>query len=171
MRTMQPPDAAQEAVTVRTTLVPGDLGSLVRLHGIVYAREHGFDVTFEAYVAGPLAEFVCRRAGRDRIWVAERGESIVGSIAIVGTSEAEAQLRWFLVDPSARGLGLGTGLLREAVAFAKGSGYGTVFLWTVSALTAAARLYRSFGFEKVEERPARRWGVQVVEERYVLALR
>ena len=64
---------------------------------------------------------------------------------------------------------LGTGLLREAVAFARGSGYGTLFLWTVRALTAAARRYRSCGFEKVEERPARQWGVDVVEERYVLA--
>jgi GNAT superfamily N-acetyltransferase len=170
MRVMQPVHAAEGAVAVRTTLAPGDLGSLVRLHGIVYAREYGFDVTFEAYVAGPLAELVLRRNDRDRLWIAERGEGLVGSIAIVGTSEEEAQLRWFLVDPSARGLGLGTGLLREAVAFAGGSGYGTVFLWTVGALTTAARLYRRFGFEKVEERPARRWGVGVVEERYVLAL-
>src|SRR5207245_2550928 len=83
--------------------------------------------------------FVRRRTDRDRLWVAERGEGIVGSIAIVGTSEKEAQLRWFLVDPSARGRGLGTGLLREAVAFCGGSGYGTAFLWTVSALTPAAR--------------------------------
>jgi ribosomal protein S18 acetylase RimI-like enzyme len=167
---MQPPSASQAAVTVRTTLVPGDLGSLVRLHGLLYAREYDFDVTFEAYVAGPLAEFVRRRTDRDRLWIAEREGSIVGSIAIVGTSETEAQLRWFLVDPSARGRGLGTRLLREAVAFCEGAGYGTVFLWTVSALTAAARLYRSFGFEKVEERPARRWGVEVVEEKYALAL-
>jgi GNAT superfamily N-acetyltransferase len=166
---MQPAHAWQGGVTVRTTLVPGDLGSLVRLHGLVYAREHGFDVTFEAYVAGPLADFVRRRTDRDRLWIAERAGRIVGSIAVVGTSEQEAQLRWFLVDPSARGLGLGTGLLREAVAFARGSGYGTLFLWTVSALTAAARRYRSFGFEKVEERPSRQWGVDVVEERYVLA--
>jgi ribosomal protein S18 acetylase RimI-like enzyme len=168
---MQPASAVPGAVTVRTTLAPGDLGSLVRLHGLLYAREYGFDVTFEAYVAGPLAEFVRRRTDRDRLWIAQRGEGIVGSIAIAGTSEQEAQLRWFLVDPTARGLGLGTDLLRAAVAFCGGSGYGTVFLWTVSALTAAARLYRRFGFEKVEERPARQWGVEVVEEKYVLALR
>jgi ribosomal protein S18 acetylase RimI-like enzyme len=167
---MQPAEASQGAITVRTTLVPGDLGSLVRLHGVVYAREYGFDPTFEAYVAGPLAEFVCSRTDRDRLWIAERGDSMVGCIAIVGTSAKEAQLRWFLVDPSARGLGLGTSLLREAVAFSKRCGYRSVFLWTVSALTAAGRLYRSFGFEKVEEKVAQQWGVRVVEEKYVLAL-
>ena len=71
---MQP--AAQEAFTVRTNLVPGDLGSLVRLHGGLYAREYGFDVTFEAYVAAPLAQFVCCRTERDRLWIAERGDRL-----------------------------------------------------------------------------------------------
>jgi GNAT superfamily N-acetyltransferase len=111
---MQPASLPQ-GIAVRTTLVPGDLGAVVRLHGLLYAREHGFDVTFEAYVAGPLAEFVRRRTDRDRLWIAERGEDIVGSVALGGTSEDEAQLRWFLVDPSARGQGLGTRLLRAAV--------------------------------------------------------
>ena len=160
----------QGAFTVRTTLAPGDLGSIVRLHGVVYAREYGFDETFEAYVAGPLAEFVRSHTDRDCLWIAERGDSLVGCIAIVGISEKEAQLRWFLVDPSARGLGLGNTLLHDAVAFCKRCQYRTVFLWTVSALTAAAQLYRSFGFEKVEERPAQQWGVRVVEEKYVLTL-
>jgi ribosomal protein S18 acetylase RimI-like enzyme len=167
---MGPANPSQVAFTVRTSLVPGDLGSLVRLHGIVYAAEYGFDHTFEAYVAAPLAEFARSRTDRDRLWIAERGDSIVGCIAIVGTSGQEAQLRWFVVEPAARGLGLGTHLLREAVAFARRCGYGTVFLWTVSALTAAARLYRSFGFRKVEEKPGYQWGVYVVEEKYLLAL-
>jgi N-acetylglutamate synthase-like GNAT family acetyltransferase len=146
------------------------LGSLVRLHGIVYAREYGFDETFEAYVAAPLAEFVRSHSDRDRLWIAEREGSIVGCIAIVGVSAEEGQLRWFLVDPSARGRGLGTRLLREAIAFSKCRGFQTLFLWTVSALTAAARLYQSFGFEKVEEKRGRHWGVRVVEEKYRLAL-
>jgi ribosomal protein S18 acetylase RimI-like enzyme len=162
------PSESPAAVTLRHDLRPGDLGYLVYLHGTVYAREHGFDPTFEAYVAGPLAAFVRTRSERDRLWIAERGDRIVGCIAVVGTSAKEAQLRWFLVDPSARGLGLGKRLLREAVAFAKRCGYESIFLWTVSALTAAAHLYRSAGFEKVEERPGRQWGVEVVEERYVL---
>ncbi len=168
---MQPADASLEVITLRTHLEPGDLGSIVRLHGVVYAQEYGFDTTFEAYVAGPLAEFIRCCTDRSRLWIAERGDHLVGCIAIVGTSEMEAQLRWFLVDPSARGLGLGRKLLQEAIAFCKCCGYRTVFLWTVSALTAAARLYRLVGFEKVEERPAQQWGAQVVEEKYVLALK
>src|ERR687885_147033 len=85
----------------------GDLGSVVHLHGTVYAKEYGFDPTFEAYVAGPLAEFVRSRTDRDRLWVAERGGRMVGCIAIVAAGPQTAQLRWFLVDPSARGAGLG----------------------------------------------------------------
>lgn len=164
-------DASQEVIALRTELVPGDLGRIIGLHGVVYAREYGFDTTFEAYVASPLAEFVCCRTDRDRLWIAECGDRLVGCIAIVGTSEEQAQLRWFLVDPSVRGLGLGKRLLQEAVEFCKRCSYRTVFLWTVSALSVAARLYRSFGFEKVQESPAWQWGVRVVEEKYVLALR
>jgi GNAT superfamily N-acetyltransferase len=158
------------AIGLRTELRPGDLGMIVHLHGVVYAREQGFDSTFEAYVAAPLAEFVLGGCARSRLWLAERADSLVGCIGIVGTSEAEAQLRWFLVDPSARGAGLGTRLLREAVAFAECCGYESLFLWTVSALTTAARLYRAAGFERVEEKTGRRWGVDVVEERYVSRL-
>src|SRR5262249_55471841 len=147
-----------------------DLAAVIRLHGIIYARECGFDPTFEAYVAGPLAEFVLARSPRARLWLAECGEDLVGCIAIVGVSEAEAQLRWFLVASSARGVGLGTQLLREAVAFAQAGGYESLVLWTVSALTTAARLYRAVGFERVEATPRTRWGVAVVEEKYVLRL-
>jgi ribosomal protein S18 acetylase RimI-like enzyme len=155
---------------MRDDLRPGDLGQLIWLHGTIYAQEYGFDPTFEAYVAGPLAEFVRTRTDRDRLWIAERGARIVGCLAMVGVSRQEAQLRWFLVDPAARGLGRGRTLLREAVEFGSSRAYESVFLWTVSALTAAARLYRRFGFEKVEERPGRLWGVDVIEERYVLRL-
>lgn len=155
---------------MRHDLQPGDLGYIVYLHGPVYAREYGFDSTFEAYVASPLAEFVRSRSDRDRLWIAERDSRVFGCIAIVGTSETEAQLRWFLVDPSARGMGIGRRLISDAVSFCQRRGYESIFLWTVSVLTAAARLYRSAGFEKVEERRVKQWGVDLVEERYVRRL-
>ena len=157
-------------IILRSSLAPGDLGSIVRLHGVTYALENGFDATFEAYVAETLAEFVRRSAPRDRIWIAEREGEIVGCVAIVAASETQAQLRWFLVAPSARGSGLGRRLLREAITFARGEGYTSVFLRTVSALTTAARLYREVGFSKVEERPSSSWGVKVIEERYGMGL-
>jgi ribosomal protein S18 acetylase RimI-like enzyme len=165
-----PPSPLPEPVTLRHDLRPGDLGAVVHLHGTVYAQEYGFDPTFEAYVAGPLADFVRTRTGRDRLWLAERDGRLVGCVAVVGGSGAEAQLRWFLVAPPARGRGLGRRLLHEAVAFSRAAGYRAVFLWTVSALAAAARLYRGAGFRKVEERPGRLWGVEVVEEKYTLPL-
>src|SRR5512135_3460014 len=86
-------------VTLRTALRPGDVGWIVRTHGTVYAREWGFDHTFEAYVAGPLAACVLDGSPRDRIWLAERGRETVGCVAVVAASPRIAQLRWFLVVP------------------------------------------------------------------------
>jgi ribosomal protein S18 acetylase RimI-like enzyme len=157
-------------VTLRHDLQPGDLGAVVSLHGTLYAKEYGFNAIFEAYVAGPLAEFVRTGSERSRLWLAERGGQLVGCAAVVEASATEAQLRWFLVDPSARGLGLGRRLLREALEFSRGRGYESVFLWTADVLTAAARLYRAAGFEKVQEKAGNDWGVAVVEEKYVLRL-
>ncbi len=160
-----------DRTTLRTGLRPGDIGEIVRLHGVLYAREYGFDPTFEAYVAEPLARFAIAASPRERVWIAERGGAIVGCVAIVAASPQVAQLRWFLVDPAARGSGLGTRLLEEAIAFSRARGYGSILLWTVSALAAAARLYRAKGFERTEERPGRQWGADVVEEKYELRLR
>jgi GNAT superfamily N-acetyltransferase len=160
----------EPSVSVRTDLRPGDLGSVVQLHGIIHGRECGFDTTFEAYVAAPLAEFVIAASPRERLWLAERAGELVGCVAIVAAAPEAAQLRWFLVDPSARGAGLGRRLLGEAISFARTAGYRSVLLWTVSTLAAAAHLYRAAGFQLAEERPGRRWGVDVVEQRYDLDL-
>jgi ribosomal protein S18 acetylase RimI-like enzyme len=161
---------AQSPVTLRTALRPGDLGEVVRLHGTSYARERGFDPTFEAYVAAPLAEFVRRGAARERLWLAEQGGRLVGCVAVVAAGPQAAQLRWLLVDAPARGRGLGRRLLHEALAFCRACGYAEVLLWTESALTAAARLYRAAGFRQTEERPGRLWGVELVEQKFELRL-
>jgi len=159
-----------DTVTLRTDLRPGDIGTIVNLHGVIYAQEYGFDHTFEAYVAGPLSDFARSSAENERIWIAERDDRIIGCIAIVALSPEEAQLRWYLVDPSARGIGLGKQLLNESIVFCRSSGFKTVMLWTVSALTVSAHLYESVGFRKVEEKPGRKWGVDVIEEKYELEL-
>src|SRR5262249_48134806 len=167
---MTNPPTSPDTITLRTILQPGDLGEIVRLHGVLYAREYGFDPTFEAYVAGPLSEFVLASSARERLWIAECGGRIVGCIAIVAASEQTAQLRWYLVHPDTRGSGLGKRLLSESLAFCKKCGYNNVILWTVSALTTAAHLYRAAGFRKVEENPHRIWGVEVIEEKYEMDL-
>jgi ribosomal protein S18 acetylase RimI-like enzyme len=166
---ISPPDTAA-AFAIRHELRPGDLGSIIYLHGTLYARDYGFEPTFEAYVAGPLAQFACSRTDRDRLWIAEQNQRIVGSIAIVGVSPSEAQLRWFIVDPSCRRQGLGKRLLDLALTFARACAYESIFLWTGNVLREATRLYRSVGFERVEEIPGAPWGVQVVEEKYAMRL-
>src|SRR5262245_35148710 len=162
--------APREILNIRTDLRPGDLGAVVQMHGVVYAREHGFNSSFEAYVAGPLAEFALSGTVRGRLWLAERADRLVGCVAIVPASPTVAQLRWFLVEPTERGAGLGRRLLTDAVAFAEACKYRSVILWTEQRLTAAARLYGSLGFARVSEKPGRLWGVDVVEQLYELRL-
>ena len=163
---------AGAGVTVRHDLRPGDMGRVVALHGMLYAEEFGFDHGFEAYVAETVAEFGrLARPGLDRLWVAERAGQQVGSIAIVGREAGAAQLRWFLVHPDVRGSGLGRRLVDAALTFCRTAGYRSVYLWTVSGLDAAARLYVAAGFRKTETKPpALLWGVQLSEERYDLDL-
>lgn len=157
--------------TVRTEIRPGDLAAIISLHGLLYDREYGFDVRFEAHVAEPLGRAVRRGlTDRERIWLMEHDGELVGTIAIVEESAGTAQLRWFLVAPEARGHGLGRSLLDQAIAFSRDAGYEKIILWTVSALTNAARLYRKAGFRKVEEHPGRPWGREVVEEKYEMVV-
>lgn len=155
---------------MRTALQPGDLGAIVEMHGRVYSAEYGFDATFEAYVAEPLAQFVRRGSPRERIWIEHRNGRLAASVAIVAAEERVAQLRWFLVDRSARGEGLGRRLLASALDFSRDAGYERILLWTVAGLHAAAHLYCEAGFERVEAAPVRRWGVDVIEEKYEMAL-
>jgi ribosomal protein S18 acetylase RimI-like enzyme len=153
---------------LRHELRPGDLGALISLHGTVFARECGFDSTFEAHNARLLGEFIQARTELDRLWIAEWQGRLAGSIAIVSHSGKDAQLCWLLVDPTSRSLGLGRRLLEEAIAFCRRCEYEYVFLRNVRVLTAASRLFRSVGFEKVAERSSERWGAAVIDEWYVL---
>ncbi len=167
--------------TARTTLLakwklrrhtrPGDIGCLIHLHGITYAKEYGYDQTFEAYVADGLAKFIRSfRPDEDRIWLAEARDQIVGSIAIVGHPKGKAQLRWFFVHPKYREMGMGRRLLIEALRFCKQRKYRTVFLWTTSELSAAQHLYMGAGFRGTQKKTHRIWGRAITEERYDLNL-
>lgn len=156
---------------IRTHIKSGDIGCIVYLHGTLYALEYKLDYTFEGYVAAGLGEFAKSFDGRkDRLWLAEDEGRIVGSIAIAGQANNLAQLRWFLVHPEYRGGGLGRRLLGEAIAFCRDRGFGSVFLWTISELVAAAHLYREAGFSRTEQKTHELWGGLRTEERYDLLL-
>ncbi len=160
-----------EQVQIRSEIRPGDLGRIVELHGLVYAREYGWNSVFEAYVAQGLAEFFLHNDPRThRIWIAELSGQLVGSIAIVGRGSGTAQLRWFLLDPIVRGQGYGRRLLNIALAFCREIGCHSVFLWTAAGLNASAHLYRTAGFRLIEEREQKEWGPPVTEQRYDLQL-
>jgi GNAT superfamily N-acetyltransferase len=157
--------------TLRHSLRPGDIGYLTYLQGTVYAREYGYDTTFEAYVASGLAEFVeSFDPKRDRIWLVEAKNRIVGSIAIVERSRLRAQLRWLFVHPDYRGHGIGRTLLQDVLQFCKKRKYKTVFLWTTSELDAARHLYQDLEFKKTHEKDHRNWGKTIKEERYEMQL-
>ncbi|MEW6265376.1 MAG: GNAT family N-acetyltransferase [Thermodesulfobacteriota bacterium] len=157
-------------VDIRSGLRPGDIGRVSYLHGTLYAAEFGWDHTFEAYVARPLADFALRRNPRERIWLVEAEGRVEGCIAIVAADEAAAQLRWFLLHPRLRGQGLGRKMLAQALEFCRGAGYRSVFLWTVRGLEAAAALYRQAGFQLTEETTHPMWGRVVCEQRCDLVL-
>jgi ribosomal protein S18 acetylase RimI-like enzyme len=156
-------------ISIRTDTRPADVDAIVHMHREIYAREYGFDDTFATYVRQPLSIFVQSHSPRERLWIAEVGLRIIGCVAIVAGEAGRAQLRWYLIDPEFRGRGLGRQLLHDAVAFARACGYPAIYLWTVSQLTAAAHLYQSLGFQKVEAKPGH-WGVDVLEEKYELIL-
>lgn len=168
---MQASNSHDHDICLRWDLKPGDIGYVIYLHGLLYRDDFGWDHTFEGYVAESFADFaIDYNPDRDRLWIAELGDEIVGCIGIHGRSAAQAQLRWYFVLPEARGRGLGRRLLNTALDFCRGRGFESVFLWTVSELEVAAYLYRSVGFRKTEETTHEIWGRMTTEVRYDLEL-
>lgn len=154
------------ALNLRDRLQAGDIGAIVRMHGQLYAREHGYGLGFEAYVAEGMADFHRRfDAQRDRVWLYENAGHLIGSLCLAHRDEG-AQLRYFLLHPSCRGLGLGGALMARFMAALDACGYDRAFLWTVSGLDASAALYRRHGFVMTEQLPSERFGPALVEQKF-----
>jgi GNAT superfamily N-acetyltransferase len=150
---------------------PGDYGWVVAAHGELYAAEFGWDTSFEALVCRIVADFAADHdPRREAAWIAERGGRRVGCVFCVRFDEHCAQLRILLVDPAARGGGLGARLVATCVDFARRAGYHRMRLWTNHPLTSARRIYLAAGFRLVDEEPHHSYGHELVGQVYELDL-
>jgi DNA-binding MarR family transcriptional regulator/GNAT superfamily N-acetyltransferase len=150
---------------------PGDMGWVVQSHGALYAREYGFDSSFEALVADITAKFLASfDASRERCWIADIDGVQVGSVFLVRQTDDVAKLRLLVVDPAGRGQGLGRRLVGECVSFARACGYRKITLWTQSILLAARNIYQDAGFVRVAAEPHRGFGQSLIGETWELEL-
>lgn len=159
-----------EDITIRHDLKPGDIGYVTYLHGLLYSREFGYGIDFESYVAKGLHKlYEGYIAGKDHVWVCEYESKLVGFLSLMG-HENVAQLRYFIIHPEYRGIGLGQKLMDQFVEVLRKGDYESSFLLTASELTAARHLYQKYGFVLVEELEAEKFEKPRLLQKYELKL-
>ena len=156
-----------EDISFRHHLLPGDLGLITHLHGKLYAEEYGYGIGFEYYVATSLLElFPSFSPEKDFVWIAEYQEKVLGYLFLVHRGEGLGQLRYFILAPEARGIGLGKHMMERFMAKVEERGYKQLYLSTAKELETAASLYRKFGFRLVSEHRDTNFGWELTEQRY-----
>jgi len=164
-------------ISIRTELRPGDIGDIMSMHGRLYHQEYGYTLPFEGYVANSLGEFIEKyNPARNRIWACEHKRSspadnqrLIGSLVLMDRGQA-AQLRYFLLEPEYRGMGLGSKLMELFMEYLHGCGYKSSYLWATEQQVAAAKLYKRYGYQLTEEKPSTAFGIPLIEQRYDLIL-
>ena len=156
-------------ITVRTELQPGDLGWIIHRHGALYKKEYGYGIEFENYVAAGLVEFYEHYdPSRDRVWICGHNDTAIASLLLVHRPDNASQLRYFLIEPEYRNIGLGKKLMDLYLEFHSACGYTSCYLWTTHEQEAATALYKKFGFSLSEEKPSAAFGKRLIEQRYDL---
>ena len=157
-------------ISIRTELQPGDIGRVIHMHGDLYGREYNYSIQFETYVANGLCEFYENyNPQRSRVWICEHNHKMIGFLLLMDRGQA-AQLRYFLIEPAYRGIGLGSRLMKEYMDFLRECEYKKSYLWTTHELSTAASIYKRAGFQLTEEKESTSFGKPLREQRYDLIL-
>jgi len=158
-----------ENIRIRTQLKPGDLGYVIYRHGKLYGEEYNYGISFEIYVGAGMYEFYKNYdPDRDRAWICELDNNIIGFVLLMHRENNTAQLRYFYLEPEYRGIGLGKKLMQLYMDFLKEKGYQSSYLWTTHELHSAASLYKRHGFRLTEEKQSDAFGKPLKEQRYDL---